>query len=314
MSGTPDMLTQFGGQPVGANPRYDGWWGGEVFFVDFDNGTAGATGLNDMKAPGKDIQRALDAAGADATVYVRPRAFSDEDPQAITPSSADAANWDIPVAATNMSLIGTGKGLGHAAAHKAYLSTYTSLTTPIITIHAPGCVIEGFRSQPAGTATSGIFYSINDGTYNGGNTTFVNNDFHGANTTGAINTCSCWQMSYVGNRFVNCDVGIYSTSSYSVPQIVQVWNNTFVASCGEVQNDVYFAGSGVKRFLHYRNYHGHGIPALGGTNVYVKLNATSSGAVMNNFFGAEGTTDTNFMTLSGCVQGGNYSSDALIVT
>ena len=319
MSGTPDILTQFGGQPVGADHRFDGWWGGKVYFIDFDNGTAGATGLNDMADPGNDMQRALDdEAAADASIYVRPRAFAagtyGEDPQQITPSSDDAENFHVDKARKNLSLIGTGKGLGHAAAHKCWIGGYGALVTPVLDIRSPGCVIENFRAQPSNTATSGIFYTKNaGGIWDGGNTTFINNDFHGANTSGGIYCDSPWQMHIVGNRFLNNDVGILVQSLYSVPQIWQIRDNDFIGITSEVQNDIYATG-GIKRLVCTNNEHTCGIPALGGTNVYIKMGAASTGAVTNSRFGAEGTTDTTFMTLNGLLQSGNHSSDALIVT
>lgn len=313
MSTSPDMLRQFGGQPVGADHRFDGWWGGKVYFVDYDNGTAGVNGYNDMNRPGKNIQTSIDAAGTDATIYVRPREFSSEDPQAITPAAAHAENIHIDKAKTNMSLIGTGKGLGHAAVHKAYLASYSGLTTPVISIYAPGCVIEGFRSQPASSAATGIFYSINDDTYDGGNTTIINCDFHDANTTGAIRLCSTWQMSVIGNRFVNCDVGLYVTTSYSVPQIFELAHNKFSAVAGEVSCNVYFYG-GVRRLLAYDNYHGMEQPTLAAPNMYYAFTSTAStGMISGDYFGAYDVTAEALCTLNGVNLVGCYSSEGLVV-
>ena len=314
MSIVPDKLYHLGGVAVGSSRDFEGWWGGETFFVDYDNGTTGVRG-DEMGRPQKHLRIAINNAGTDDTIYVRPRAYATgtygEDPQEITPDTA--ASW-VVTSKKNLSLIGTGKGLGHASAHKCWIGNYGSLTTAVLSIYSPGCVIENFRADP-GSRTSGVFYTKNSGTAteDGGNTTFINNDFHDANTSGGIKVDSCWQMSIIGNRFVNCDVGILITSYYSVPQIFSIHDNIFVASTSEVQNDVYATG-GVKRFSAYNNLHCHGTPALGGTNVYYNLATTSTGMITNCRFGAEGTTDTGFMTLNGVVQSGNYSSDALIVT
>ena len=323
MSTAPDMLMEFGGVPVGGRGiHYAGWWNdndnGNVFFVDYDEGTTVATGKNNMAAPASSIQTAIDAAGTDATIYIRPRAFASgtygEDPQAITPTAAHAENIHIDKAKKNMSLIGCGKGLSHAAAHKAYLTGYSGLTTAVIEIRSPGCVIENLRSQPPTSATEGIFRSENDGsTFDGGNTTFINNDFHDANTTGGIHLGSTWQMSIIGNRFVNCDVGIFFATLYTVPQIIEISHNIFNGDAAGVQHDIYSNG-GLKRLSINNNYFAHGTPSLSGGTVFIRLGATSTGMIANNFFGAEGTTDTTFMTLNGCLQSGNHSSDALIVT
>lgn len=314
MSIVPDKLYHLGGVAVGSSRDYEGWWGGETFFVDFDNGTAGVRG-DEMDRPQKQLRVAINNAGRDASIYVRPRAFATgvygEDPQQITPDTA--ASFIVTKQKENLSLIGTGKGLGHASAHKCWIGNYGSLTTAVLTVESPGCVIENFRAQPS-SSTTGIFYSYNDGSDgDGGNTTFISNDFHDSTTAGGIRLDSTWQMSIVGNRFVNNDVGILCQSLYSVPQIFQIWDNTFAAATSEVQNDIYFTG-GVKRFVCRHNYHASGTPALGGGNLYIKMGAASTGIVADSFFGAEGTTDTTFMTLNGLLQSGNHSSDALIVT
>lgn len=323
MSTAPDMLMEFGGVPVGGRGiHYAGWWNdndnGNVFFVDYDEGTTAATGKNNMAAPASSIQTAIDAAGTDATIYVRPRAFASgtygEDPQQIKPTAAHAENIHIDKAKKNMSLIGTGKGLGHAGAGKCWIGGYSGLTTAVIDVRAPGCVIENFRAQPPSSAAQGIFYSKNaGGIWDGGNTTFINNDFHDPNTTGGIHLDSTWHMSIVGNRFVNGDVGIYVCALYSVPQIFQVWNNTFVATGAEVATD-FFADGGLKRFLAYNNYHAHVLPDLSGSKKYYSFGAASTGAIMNCYFGEADTTDTNLFTLNGVVQSGNHSSLGLVVT
>ena len=318
MSNFPDRVTQYGGASVDRDIHYAGWWGGDVFFVDFDNGTAGATGVNEINFPAKDLQRAIDAATTDATIYVRPRAFASgtygEDPQQITPAAADAENWHVDKARKNLSIIGTGKGLSHAAAYKCYIGGYTGLTTAVIDIRSPGCVIENLRAQVPSSGTQGIFYTKNaGGIWDGGNTTFINNDLHDANLTGGISMDSTWQMSIIGNRFVNCDVGVFVATYYSVPQIVEISHNIFNGDAAGVQHDIYSNG-GMKRLTVHNNYFAHGTPSLSGGTVYIRLGATSTGMISNNFFGAEGTTDTGFMTLNGCLQSGNHSSDALIVT
>jgi len=308
MSTFPDGVYQYGGMPVGGKV-FDGMWGGQVYFVDYDNGTERAGGLK-ITDPLNDIQAAIDLAGTDATIYVRPRVFSSEDPQQITPRTAE--NFHIDAAKTNMSLIGTGKGLSHAAAHKAWIGGYSGLVTPVLTVYAPGCVIENFRAQPPSSATYGIFYTVNDDTYDGGNTTFISNDFHDANSTGGINCDSTWQMSIIGNRFVNCDIGILIRSFYSVPQIWEISHNYFTVTTGEVLADVYATG-GLKRLVAYRNIHAAEQPTGGDPNKYYAFAATSSGMIAGDYFGAYDLAAANLCTLNGVNIAGCYSIQGLVV-
>ena len=91
MSIVPDKLYHLGGVAVGSSRDYEGWWGGETFFVDYDNGTTGVRG-DEMDRPQKHLRIAINNSGTDSTIYVRPRAFASgtygEDPQQITPDTA----------------------------------------------------------------------------------------------------------------------------------------------------------------------------------------------------------------------------------
>jgi hypothetical protein len=315
MSVAPDMLQQFGGVPVGSDHRFEGWWGAKTFFVDYDYGSAGANG-DSMNAPTKHLRVAIANASEGDTIYMRPRDYASgtygEDPQVIQPDTA--ANWTT-IAKPNLSIIGTGKGMGHASAHKCWVQGYSGVATGIINLYSPGCVVENLRFQ-LNTSNIAHIYSQNSGTtnYNGGNETIINNDFHdGSSTAPAVKLDSTWQMSIVGNRFLNCDMGIYVKSLYSVPQIFHVWDNQFIITGAELYSDLY-ADGGIKRFLAYRNYHAAVQPSGGGQSKYYSFGATSTGAIEGCVFAAADTTDTNLFTLNGVVQSGNFSSLGLVIT
>lgn len=316
MSTAPDILRQFGGVPVTTDNRFEGWWGATTFFVDYDYGTVGAVG-DTMDAPTKHIRVAIANALAGDTIYVRPRDFASgtygEDPQQITPDTA--ANWTT-IGKPNLSLIGTGKGLGHAAAHKCWVGGYSNVTTGIFNLYSPGCVIENFRMQPQSGATSGMIYSINSGTanYNGGNETIINNDFHdGTSTCPALVFNATWQMEISYNRFLNCDIGMKWEATYSQPTIIQVHHNKFLILGSESKCDCQTTG-GVKRFFAYHNLHAAVQPTGGAPNKYYSFAAASTGAIERCTFGAADTTDTNLFTLNGVIQSGNYSSLGLVIT
>lgn len=312
-----DQVFQYGGMPVGADHRFDGWWGGNVYFVDFDNGTPGASGEGDMDRPAKDLQRAIDDATTDATIYVRPRAFAagtyGEDPQEITPSASDAENFHIDKAKKNTSLIATGRGSSHAAARKCWIGGYAGLTTAVLEVRAPGCVIEGFRSDPPASAAEGIFRSQNDGsTFDGGNTTFINNDLYDANTSGALQLDSTWDMAIIGNRFLNCDYGILVQTLYSVPQVWEIAHNTFQGEASEVYGNVYSNG-GLKRLNAHHNIHSGEQPSGGGDNMYYYFGNTSTGSITGDHFGAYDVTAEALCTLNGVNINGCYSGEGLVI-
>lgn len=307
-----DQVFQYGGVPVGNARQFDGWFDAKVFYADYDHGTEGAHG-DSMSHPTKYLETAISNATSDDTIYVRPRDFATgtygEDPQIIRPNTS--TNFTI-TSKPNLSIIGTGKGLSHAAVHKAWIGGYSGTSSPVLTIYSPGCVIEGLRAQP-GASGQAIFYSINSGTstYDGGNTTIVNCDFHDANTAGAISLDSTWQMSIIGNRFVNCDKGIYIAAAYSAPQIFEISDNYFNAITTEVYADVSTAGSAYRLNI-YRNYHAEGQPAGGSPNKYYSFAAASTGLIAGCYFGVNSTTEANLMTLNGVLQAGNHCMDGLV--
>lgn len=308
-----DQVKQFGGAPVGSSSphRYEGWWGKNVYFVDYDYGTADAKGTN-MDRPQKNLRSAISSAARDDTIYVRPRDFTDaatygEDPQIMRPDTS--ANFSISRDKENLSIIGTGKGLSHAAAHKCWIGNASGVTDHILTIYAPGVVVENIRAQPS-TGKS-IIYSKNDATEDGGNLTIINNDFHDGNTSGAIQLDACWQVAIAGNRFLNCDKGIYLTGTYSLPQIYEVWGNLFTAITTEVYADI-DSLAGVKRFQAHDNYHASGQPAAGAPNKYLNFTVASTGMVSASYFGTDTTTLATAMTLNGILQAGNHCDGGLI--
>ena len=118
MSTFPDGVFQYNGMPVGHGP-YGPMWGGIVYFVDYDNGTAGTGG----KSPGgafKYLDTAISVAAHDDVIYIRPRRpelgtqgagpYWGGDPGDITPQVA-ATNWTIPYTEYGLSVIGTGSGM-----------------------------------------------------------------------------------------------------------------------------------------------------------------------------------------------------------
>jgi hypothetical protein len=315
MTVAPDMLQQFGGAPVGSDHRFEGWWGATTFFVDYDHGTAGARG-DSMDAPTKHIRVAIANASAGDTIYVRPRDFSSgtygEDPRKITPDTA--ANWTT-VGKPNLSIIGTGKGMGHAGVHKCWVGGYSGVTTAVFNLYSPGCVIENFRMQPHTGATSGLIYSINNATanYNGGNETIINNDFHdGTSTCPALKFNATWQMEIAYNRFLNCDIGMYWDATYSNPAIIQIHDNKFLITASEGKCDCQTAGV-VNRFFAYRNYHAGAQYTGGSPNKYFSFASASTGSIQNSYFGVADTTDTASFSLNNITQSGNYSSVGLII-
>jgi len=307
MTVAPDMLSQFGGAPVGSSQSFEGWWGATTWFVDYDSGTPGNLG-DSMTAPTQYLDTAISRASGGDTIYVRPRSFDStatypEDPRQIIPTST-TANFTIGTTLGDLSVIGATKGRGHAQAHQCWIGG--AVTGAVFHVHAPGVVLENFRAQPY-DSSSPIIYAANNATYDAGNLTIQNWDFHDANTNGALQMESIWQASYVGNRFVNCDIGIYTTSTYSQAQIVQMWNNTFTAESGDVASDVYALG-GLKRFLSYNNYHTSALPDLSGQKKYYAFTQASTGAIMNCFFGVSSTDVDDNLLLNGILQGGNFTA------
>jgi len=322
MSTVPDLLRHLGGVPVGGS-GFQGWWGDDVFFADFDSGTVGG-GAKDPGEACKYLDTAITLAGPNDTIYVRPRApeaggvspYYSSDPGDITPQVA-TTNWTIPYTHYGLSLIGTGIGVGSAGAQRTCLqggSTSTA-TNPVLTLNAPFCNIEniGFKN---GASTAALIYTkwANDSVTQGGMNSFYNVWFRNTKSAATFKGLHMDSGNYdnvIKCTFSSCDFGIYLSSNNNETSQLVIRDCDFMGLPAEVDCDIYSVG-GAKRVLITGCNFNHSIPT-GGTNKYVSFGATSTGLFSNSYLGAAATTVGTNTTLNGILYSHIYVDDGEIM-
>lgn len=307
MSTVPDLLRHLGGVPVGGS-GFQGWWGDDIYFADFDHGTVGG-GAKSPEEACKYLDTAIALAGPNDTIYVRPRApevggddiHYSSDPGDITPEST-TVNWTIPWTSYGLSLIGTGIGVGHTGAQRTNLQGASSATAtnPVLTLNAPFCNIENIGLKN-GNSTASLIYTkwANDSSTQAGMNSFYNVWFRNTKnpaTFKGLHMDSGNYDSVIKCNFSSMDFGIYLESNNSETSSLVIRDCDFLALPAEVDCDIFSTG-GAKRVLITRCNFNHIIPS-GGTNLYISFGAASTGLFSDSYMGAAATTIGTNTTLN----------------
>jgi len=316
-----DQVFQFGGVPVASANNYVGWWSEKVYFVDYDNGTAGAAGKKPDKAQ-KNLATAISNADKWDTIYIRPRdaGVSGGDPQAITPASA--TNWSIPNTKWGLSLIGTGIGARpDMAAYQTRLQGYSTVTgTAPLTVLAPYVVIENLSFKRGGsTGVPLVNLSSAGGTANAFAANIHKCQFHMGNGTsggaGAVQISSYWYAVISDSHFERCNVAIGISSSVSNPCAVRISGNTFNQPAASNYGDIVSAATAVNRILIDNNMFNHDIPSKsGGKARYLWFSGSNTGSVINNYFGTGTLVTATIMTLASLVESGSICAKGFLTS
>lgn len=225
--------------------------GGNIFFVDGDNGADGNDGLS-PDTPKKTIGGAITAAAAGASIYIKPRK--------IAAGGTDPVNYaetiTIPAAKSALKLIGCGNGVDQAAQPQIKKG---SGSTALLTIQAPGCLIKGLTFNGGGSTGGGILLSDDGSTVTAEGTTIDSCVFKNCVGSGATDSSTggavqigtnggAWDTTIKNCLFYNNIGGfVLLGTGNAVPQDITIDNCVF--SCSVATNvDTYVwghAGSGI---------------------------------------------------------------------
>lgn len=288
--------------------NFAGMWGNNVWFVDYDNGTAGAVGDRPDHAQ-KNLQTILDKAAEWDTIFIRPRDpdSSGGDPQAIIPAST--TNWSITYTKHGLSLIGTGIGSGMRQTNMTRLqASSTTQATATLTCYAPYVNFENLTFRRGSGTLAGLKI---EGQTSGGsgyafNTTVNNCGFWKISSTatqGALYYESAWHCLTKDSWFEQCAKGIGHGVSGSNIDGVNIIGCHFNGVDTTIDADIYATGgSTLSSVLIDRCTFAHDIPALASGNTYNKYIdfATAAGLISNCCFGTETETIATNMDSSNC--------------
>ena len=269
MSGTPDRLYHMGGVPVASASDFAGWWGNDVWYVDYDNGIRAIDqGKGNMTAPQKDYYQTIQDAAPGDTIYIRPRTTVGTQATnqiAITPATTEAANVTIPRTLHHLSIIGTtGSGMCNSVA----LQGYAEVNTATITTLAPYLTVENINFMTTAhdsviTQRTGLLkaYVYTPGTHDGfacsiNNCTFQNYKDSG---NGALWFESGRYNQVMYSHFWHCDVGVRISSAGRTNQGNEVKNCDFHGNDTDIDIDINLSATDHLRIIGNR-FH-HDIPA-----------------------------------------------------
>ena len=319
MTTAPDMLRQFGGAPVGAGGPFGSFWTGNVYFVDFDNGTAGSEGKSVDDAC-KYLQDAIDLAGEWDTIYIRPRDpdISSGDSNYHLPEST--TNYSISNAKRGLSLIGTGLGMdGHGMAYQTYIRGQATSPTSgaVLAIAAPFCSIENLAFH-RGSVTGGNQVAFTPGisAFAGSvnNCLFRFND--GVTEDGAaLIIHDAWYTMVYNSVFYRNRVGIGLHADTSSVRCVTIRGNIFQGLAADVDAHI-VTGGNCAYITIVDNHFIDPRPTKGSRDFYIDMGvgAACSGIIANNTFGTTDTTASTLCHLNSLTFAKNFVSHTAAIT
>lgn len=309
-----DQVKQYGGVPVGSN-GYHGWWGNDLWFVDYDNGSEGNTGKTPTKAF-KHLATALDKVGAGDTIYIKPRTCADKsggNSSYILPEAGE--NWTVPYDVDSISLIGTSPCRGEAGAYHTYLrGSATAITDEaVLKVRAPFCNLENL-SFHRGVATKAEvwFYhygTTNDYGYGGSVYNCLFRLASGASSTaahGLVIDGAFW-TDVRHCYFDRCMSGITIYSGWQEPDDIHIVGCVFTGQAAERSADIWIYG-GVDN-IDIDSCRFPNTTPSGGLNYYIYVQTAGTGQVSNCYSGLNHAT-TGF-SLNGLIITNSYGGETI---
>jgi hypothetical protein len=315
MSGTPDQLFHMGGVPVASEGDFAGWWGNDVWFVDFDNGIrAISQGRGKMDRPQKDIYQAVTDAGPGDTIFMRPRTTvgtqgTNQSP--ITPALSEAANITIARTQHHLSVIGTRKHVGIQSG-APFLQGYAGVNTPFFKVLAPYVTFENLVFNQASAQLLGSIHAISGtpGTNDGFGCVIDHCGFHVHKSTsyGAVLFDSGRYNQCLNSNFWHCVVGINLGASAMAIQGAIIADNTFHGLDTDVDVDIEIASGGHLDIRGNRMLHAQPNYTTGAYKKYIAVVTAATGIVSGNYFGVDQANIDTLCSLGSMLDIANMSA------
>src|SRR3990167_215937 len=308
-----DQVSQYGGAPV-LSRGFNGMWTGKVWFVDGRLGSDGNNGKKPSKAF-KTLQKAVNLAATDDTIYVRPLAVGNFYTENVTVP---------PTTHAGLSIIGTGNGKGNSVYQACTFRGVLAVYDPILELGSSFANIENLHFWARAAQTHGFGILANWNTAQGASTTLlnigsaiVNCSFNtdivdappGAGVVqSAIRFDSTEGQLVEGCFFQDCRVGISVGSTASASYQIVVKDNLFKGVASNIAADIMLAD--VTGIEIVDNKFGHAVPShAAGTMtkfIFVVGGATVTGGVSKNYQGAAAVAFGTNNTASSLIAAGNF--------
>ena len=306
-------ITSFG-VPVSPGSKFNGMWSGKVWFVDGRVGSNGNTGKSPNRAV-QTLQKAVDLAGTDDTIYIRPLAVG----------NFYTENVIVPPAThAGLSIIGTGNGKGNSVYQACTLRGVLAIDNPILELGSSFANLENLHFWARAAQTHGFAVLGNWNTAANASTTLLNIGSSVVNCAfntdivdappGAgvvqsairIDSTEGWLME--GNFFQDCRVAISVGSTASASYQIVVKDNLFKGIATNIAADLMLAD--INDIDIVGNVFSHAVPshAAGTMTKYIFCigGATVTGGVAKNYQGAAAVAFGTNNTAASLIAAGNF--------
>ena len=300
----PNGVSSFGA-PV-MNNKYAGWWGNNIWFVDDIDGNIGNSGKTPTNAK-KTIQQAINLAGPQDTIFVRPRnvtvgAYSGHG--YITNVTSNIATG---AAMQGLSIVGTHSGLGIGANSQCALAPVAGLTPATVLVESPCVTIENFLIKTVTGQTGGAIGAVDSTNRSWGLT--VNNcsfknfiTYDTATAIGAIMLDNNHWTTIDNCTFRECYVGVNFGSSGGVIEGLYMNNCDFHGAAAKWDADIYMGDVKNIRITNCRFNHAlPAVPAGEKLHYIVMAGTNGTGIICDCYFSLDSANVAANMTLAGTV-------------
>ncbi len=295
----PNGITSFGG--VVGPPGYAGWWDSIAWFVNDEGGIDGNSGREPTKAF-KTIQRAVDLAGPQDTIFLKPRDITVGQYHTHGYYTGNVTTTD---AQQGLKIIGTGGGgaRGWGANIQCAIEPTPASTAATILIQSPGVSIENVMVKAIAGSTGGGIGATNQANNEVYGVTISNcgfKDFIGMASTGSVHLSSINWATIQHCIFREGGIGIKLGSSVAATRDPIIRDCDFWGLPGDWDADILVGD--VSNLLIDDCRFPHAVPTGGARDIYIHMEGTAgTGMISNCTFSQTTKTVSHVATVVGSV-------------
>ena len=297
----PHGVTSFGA-PVGA-AKYAGWWGNNIWFVDDDEGMDSNKGDEPTRAV-QTIQRAVDLAGPQDTIFLRPRYVGTGSYGA---HGYYTGNVLTTTAQQGLQIVGTGSGgaRGIGANVQVAIEPTAGSTAATVMVQSPcvsienvlvkaitGCLFGGIAADQGAASAFGQAWGLTIS-----NCSFK--DFIGDQAYGSIDVDTIHWLTIQHCYFRQGNYGIVLGSSGAAIQGSTIRDCDFVGAASNWNADIWVGDCREISIDNCRFM--HAIPSGGLPNKYIVFGGGTGTGLLSNLMFASSTEGLGGITLAGSV-------------
>lgn len=268
---------------------YAGWWGNDIWYVDDTDGSDSHSGSQPTEGKAT-IQAAVDIAGPNDTIYLRPRDMGGD---IVYPGYSAhgyyTGNIITKTTQQGLSIIGTGSGNGSIGQKvQCMIEPTASSTAATISVRAPGVNIENVGvkqiDESAGNAGGAINATSTYNTVQAWGLTVSNcffKDFQAAGSgigTITLNTAHWATIQHC--YFRESDMAIRIQSIEALVKAPTIKDCTFSGAAADV--DCCIKMGDVKNLLIDECRFLMAKPTAGSLDIYILMNGTAGSGMVNN--------------------------------